>query len=245
MIVICCGMSRSGSTVQYQIVKEILERNDIGRGEGLLKAPNLVRKYANSPNIHAIKSEQPIPEALELFLKDPMKIVCFGIYRDFRDVFVSLMNFFSARKQHFGNRVDLTGSFDEVLAGSGRQAIAWQTWWESTDMVMWFRYSIQHASNFVPMIATVGMILTGDPLPSNQIVDIGNQFDRNKQLQRIQHQKAWISDKTMLTRGHISKNAGKPGAYKMLLTDEQLCEVEKLGGKWLLAHGYKLETDCG
>ena len=42
--IICCGMVRSGSTLQYQIVKDIVESKDIGKGLGFFEGPDLLKK---------------------------------------------------------------------------------------------------------------------------------------------------------------------------------------------------------
>ena len=40
MLIFCCGMNRGGSTLQYQIVAEIVESNNLGIALGWIGSPN-------------------------------------------------------------------------------------------------------------------------------------------------------------------------------------------------------------
>ena len=67
MLVVCLGMTRSGSTLQYNLAAEIVESTDRGRREGFFEEeeigairPKLLR-WCNGEDFHVLKSHKWIP----------------------------------------------------------------------------------------------------------------------------------------------------------------------------------------
>ena len=96
MLVICNGMYRSGSTLQYNICRSLVEKLDIGKGEGFFEGNQLFNsqdqflEWSKDPLFHVIKIHNFSPKAVEMSLNGSVKI-CY-IYRDIRDVAASLKN---------------------------------------------------------------------------------------------------------------------------------------------------------
>ena len=93
MLVICCGMARAGSTVQYHLTCEIVEQ--AGRGSRLgyfrpAKLASFLREYAPSPEITVIKAHDYVDAVAEL--ADQKRITAVYAYRDIRDIVVSKRN---------------------------------------------------------------------------------------------------------------------------------------------------------
>ena len=93
MWIFCCGMPRSGSTLQYQLTKEIVESNNVGKGLGWVEPeqfPNLQTNYMNDNRLLVIKCHSYINGAQDLISRGEAKAIY--VYRDLRDVIVSIMN---------------------------------------------------------------------------------------------------------------------------------------------------------
>ena len=90
MWVFCCGMRRSGSTLQYQLTARIAEEEAVGkRVEWVEPAdfPVLRERYKDYNGLKVFKSHIYTPEMGEEFEKKNALGVY--IYRDIRDAFVS------------------------------------------------------------------------------------------------------------------------------------------------------------
>lgn len=88
-LLVCNGMNRSGSTLQYNMARLLLERRGMGVGEGAVNAAELARspQYAAwlaAPQWHIVKTHQLLPDAPRELTAGRMA-VCY-IYRDLREV---------------------------------------------------------------------------------------------------------------------------------------------------------------
>jgi hypothetical protein len=89
-------MYKSGSTLQYNICRSLVEKLDIGKGEGFFQGNQLFNsqdqflEWSKDPLFHVIKIHDFYPKAIEMSLNGSVKI-CY-IYRDIRDVAASLKN---------------------------------------------------------------------------------------------------------------------------------------------------------
>ena len=93
MWVFCCGMVRSGSTVQYQLTAEIVESVGVGRALGCAEREQfsqLQTQYMGEKGFLVVNCHKYFEEAAELISEGEAKAVY--IYRDIRDVIVSIMN---------------------------------------------------------------------------------------------------------------------------------------------------------
>ncbi|MBC8430512.1 MAG: sulfotransferase domain-containing protein [Desulfobacterales bacterium] len=86
-------MPRSGSTVHYQLTKEIVESNNVGKGLGWVEPeqfPKLQSNFMNDNRFLVIKCHSYINGAQDLVSRGEAKAIY--VYRDLRDVIVSIMN---------------------------------------------------------------------------------------------------------------------------------------------------------
>jgi hypothetical protein len=93
MLVICCGMMRAGSTLQYHLTTSLVEELGLGLRGGNFSEydlPDFLRTYQPSNQITVIKCHEYVPEVAKVAQHDQVKAVY--IYRDVRDVVVSMMN---------------------------------------------------------------------------------------------------------------------------------------------------------
>lgn len=93
MIVFCNGMIRAGSTLQYNLVRGLIEKSHLGEGVGYFTVDQLnamereVEEWKNSQKLYIIKSHQLLPGVLELVEQNVARI-CYS-FRDVRQVATS------------------------------------------------------------------------------------------------------------------------------------------------------------
>lgn len=98
MLIICNGMFRSGSTLQYNLVRHLVERTGAGMAHGFFDQDKLVEESASlteyafdDKNLHVIKVHD-VPKIVDdKSCQDKVKVIY--IFRDLRDVAVSIKQF--------------------------------------------------------------------------------------------------------------------------------------------------------
>jgi len=96
MLVVCNGMIRSGSTMQYNLVRTLLEKQNIGRANGFFDNSNYpltedqIDQWVNDDYYHVIKMHDLHPRIERIAKNEKSDIlkICY-IYRDIRDVAAS------------------------------------------------------------------------------------------------------------------------------------------------------------
>ncbi len=100
MLIVCNGMYRSGSTMQYNLVRNLIEIGGYGKGKGYFEwlsekdfneLEERLFKWANSEKFYVIKTHEIIPE-IEKVISQKKIIICYT-YRDIREMFVSAKRF--------------------------------------------------------------------------------------------------------------------------------------------------------
>ena len=95
MLVVVCGMPRSGSTLQSNIVKRLLELNGVGErvewSRDWQKEPANIEAYIRDERIYALKTHWLEDDMLALANLYPDRVFLITSHRDPRDVAVSMM----------------------------------------------------------------------------------------------------------------------------------------------------------
>jgi hypothetical protein len=258
-------MIRSGSTLQYNLVRLVIEKSHLGYGKGYLRPAELpdqieqLVSWAQDPVFtFVVKSHQTIPELLPLLENGKVKI--FYIFRDIRDVAVSARHKFEWHQEdkgfHFLN--DAISTFYEV---------------KSLPNVVCQRYEdlIIDLHSGVRFIAQNLGIPVSDDLISAIAIEcsLENAQKSLNDLQRFQHlrdlsrlllrqsglidtakrilehspipERYWRgydSERTLLQDKHISKNKGLIGQWKTELTKEQSLLIFNRYAQWFQDAGY-------
>lgn len=238
MIIICCGMKRSGSTVQYQIAKEIIERNKLGKGLGFVVADDFSRiseKYKNGPEMVVIKTHDFLEDKLQTLERDQYKAVY--IYRDLRDVTVSIM----AKGNRVFSRFMLSGALDQILEADAK--------WRTVDnlLISCYEFMIDNLAQEVRRIAEFLEIQLQEEeinLLAEQL-SLGNQVKRikavpndEKEIKKGKQKQIYVDQKSLLHENHI--HSGAYGQWKTSLTPVQIGIVESYVYSWLLLQDYHI-----
>jgi len=235
--VYCVGMSRSGGTLQFQIVREIMAR------------------YA--PNVKVTKNEIYREKVSASIDNDSNKGV--GIYRDFRDVVVSLRGFYTRRAKYYKSNPDqLTRekkgkpaftdesywTFENTLADAVKNTLTWQKGWEENENIYFVRYEdIWPGSLWDIETANVAHFCLGYYIKPKDAVEIASKYNILENIDRIDFMKKWFdAPGSFLTKGHIGVACGRPELWRTALTDDQVLAIEEIAGEWLVSHGYRLAS---
>lgn len=227
-IIICAGMSRSGGTLQYNIVSSILREADVGTGIGY---GTKVLKYRGD-DLLAMKSEEPKEWLLDLVRDGQADIV--GIFRDPRDVAASLIEWHKSREEITGFKGDVGDTIGF--------AIAWQKIWEAFPGAFMARYE-SYYGRWEHMVADVANFL-GIELTHGLFKQIAHEWCLSHQEIRINEMKEedlWQAQEWLLTQAHIGKDKGKIGRWQAELEPGFVKLVQVMAGKeWMANHGYRI-----
>lgn len=206
--IVCCGMPRSGSTLQYQIVKEILSLNGLESNHGWIKDEDLEYFFkenkSNSTKPILVKTHtfNPIFLDKEIFSNS----LFIYVHRDVRDVFISQMNKRSV-------------SFDFLLKSRFLEDIEWHFKnWMDFDEIYTTNYQ-NLTKNTVQEILSLASHLKLDMTDSKaEYISEGFNIEKQKKyISKIGDDNVFDSE-SLLHKNHI--NSGESNQWKQLSKKE-------------------------
>lgn len=264
MFVVCNGMQRSGSTLQYNIARGLCERLGVPTiSHGPLDANTLqsreeVRRRADDCALHIVKMHDIDPLFIEMGAACDIRFLY--IYRDIRDVTVSLNNKKLASIEFIVNRLDIAMEAYKTLQEAGETI---RTLWQRyEDVVPDLPTAAMEIADFLGLeaphsvileIADANSIHTAKMITSNlqrqireYVRDVGEHSGRGKEVREwIRTKKLRFLDKTTLLHyDHISNTEGATGVWKTQLTLEELGVLVERYGWWLEQAGYAYREDA-
>ncbi len=238
----CCGLFRSGSTLQYQIVKDLVEDFSLGNGIGFLEDKSTIEemtllKPLEVGQIKVVKNHTHKPE-IEAFVQDGSAIVI-SVYRDIRDVVAS----FSRKYSQELNPTNIKHTCDEYLDNYYK--------WKKLDSVFWFKYEdfVHDIPQFIMDIASILNV----KMSIEESIQRSNTYSIGAQLRKIEQFNSddlvYVSDDicydpvSRLHVNHISETKGKVGPYRTILSKENVLLIEEIAAHWLITQEYKLDNE--
>ena len=236
MWIFCCGMRRSGSTLQYQITAHLVESAGRGNRVDWVKPsefPELARQNANVEGWKVFKNHVCTKAMAEEFHRqNALGVYC---YRDPRDVVVS-----SLQKWNF--------SFDNLWrSGVLQQDLENYERWTRLPGVLVSRYEdmIRDLAAEVSRIAGHLQIR----LDRDTAEQIAAEYSLARQRERIALSThgdnlcdGFGQDRfdrhTLLHTNHI--RSGIAGGWRKVLSPQEVAVIEHHLRDWLRAHGYEL-----
>jgi len=227
MIIICAGMSRSGSTLQYQLISTLVERHYGGEGMGPFRFQFF---RPNSPKILVYKSEIALPDYIDQIDH------AFAIIRNPLDVAVSLYRFRLGKEYYTCN--GLLYSIDEIIDGElKKKVMPWIEFWEANGAHI-ERYEDVYPEYWTRLLFHFAQVI-GKELELEDAQKIVDEYSLERNYEKMQKQKQWFDWKgSMLTLAHIGPNAGEPGEGEKHLTKEQKERIRSYAGEFMERHGY-------
>ncbi len=233
MLIICCGMMRSGSTLQYQLTVAILEKTGKGTGYGEIRnsdCQELLEKYSSTSmqvvKVHQFRHLKGVKKAIA----DKQAKGIYS-YRDIRDVTVSLMKM---RKATFERVIFETGEIKECIRDFYN--------WTNLDDMLISRYDTM-VNNLPQEVLKIADYLNID-ISQEDAKEIADHYSIEKQKKRIQQWKTTkvnenlYDPKSLLHANHI--NSGQQNQWNKVLTPIQVAYLESISKDWLSLVNYPL-----
>lgn len=226
--IFCGGMIRSGSTLQYQLVCNLVERAGLGSKGGFYDGGRELDEYASPQGITVVKSHIFDMHIQKTFLKD--EAIAFYIYRDIRDVAVSAMYKFSVTFADLLNKQWLD------------YAINVGSLWESQNKVRSFRY--EESTNDIEGFIKATADYLGIEINIGDIQELAQEHSLTEQRKRADYLKQRglkIDDVTQLHSDHIF--TGTTGIWRESLDRIQQDTLNILYGDWLRQKDYEVSQE--
>lgn len=234
MLIICCGMSRSGSTVQYQACCSLVERYRLGErslegGYDWLTKEMLTRQRP----VAVCKAHEPIEDVEARCGAGLLRWVY--AHRDVRDVVVSLQQ--KTRVRLEGE--ELRGLVRDRLVGPGRH-------WEAKPGVVVSRYDDLRDRLEGEVEKIAGAVLGAFGIEADRAIlaEIAAELSLEKARAVMATVdagagKGW-DERTRLHHNHVAD--AKSGKWRGALDEGQLAIIEEEAGAWLSEHDYPVSV---
>jgi hypothetical protein len=238
-LVVCCGMIRSGSTLQYQVVADLIEERGLGHRVGFIEPKNFAEarpKIENEEGYVVVKMHEFMPELAPWLERDETRI--FYTYRDLRSVAVSVM-----RKWNI--------PFSEVICANGwlDNAVASEARWRACRGTLVSGY--EDLMNHLPREIGCWAAALGLDLAAPQLDELAARYSIPAQQDRIrqaqlpaQGRAPGVFDnydaKSLLHHNHITD--GSVDGWMKELDPGQVRQIEERFSPWFRDHDCALTT---
>lgn len=236
MWIVCCGMKRSGSTLQFQLAAHLVEGAGLGTRVGWTeKFADAVTLTADVHTWKVYKNHNYSEDIAEKFRIGQAKGIY--VYRDLRDVFVSFMHKQDAPFERLWQR--------DIL----RELVENEKKWTALPDMLISRYEVmtQDVAAEVDRIAAhLGIPVSPDEaraIAHEYSVELQKARTNNLRDVRKLNSKITFDSHSLLHDNHISKTQGQIGQWREYLSRPQIDLIEKRYGDWLTAHGYPLVNE--
>src|SRR5688500_9700344 len=128
-LVLCNGMNRSGSTLQYNMARLLAEKTGAGQGESFLNQDeldahlSLLEEWAAEERLHILKTHDLPPAASHLWENGSLRLLY--IYRDIRDVAASMKRIWNYEGEALFTALDQAIETYHVMRAMPR-GVLWQ-----------------------------------------------------------------------------------------------------------------------
>jgi hypothetical protein len=237
-LILCCGMIRSASTVQYQVVVDLVKQNGLGQSIGFAdrqNVPEFLQRLPGAVGFAVAKAHEFLPEFNSLVQQDLIRP--FYTFRDLRAVALSVMRKWEVPFAHVIGR---NGWLDTAVESSGH--------WLSIPGVCVSRYEeivLSLPAEITKWAGALGLNITSVQAEELAVkYSIRAQQDRIRTIRilpgEIGQPSSQFDPESLLHHNHIID--GSLEGWKDQLDNWQIRQIEGRFSKWLLDRGYQLST---
>lgn len=243
MLVICNGMIRSGSTLQYNLARGMAESCDLGHGEGFFsdrQANNDLDKlvvWQKDDRYHVIKMHNICP-LVETGQTEG--ILTLYIYRDLRDVAVSVKNAFHFRGARLFTALDkAVSTFSEIQKLPNVLMQRYEDVMQNVPDAAWDLSKFLSIDISKQDMSTVVNSCTITKALENT-KSLRKRFSTALMvlLRRVGFSVTAYDNKTLLHPNHISETTGAIGVWRSQLEETELNTINDKFATWLKEQGY-------
>ncbi len=262
MLVICNGMIRSGSTLQYNLVRNLLENLEFGMGHGYFDLEQKIisdeqlLQWGRDSCYHVIKMHEIHPKSLEMMTNRLLKI-CY-IYRDIRDVAVSIKNMWSLEEDVLHSELDkaveiyynlvkipnvLYQKYEDVISDLPHvvRELADYLDLNPTEEIIKAVEKSSSLENMMRISQSKGLQLKGQLLVFMKLHTPSKLKFLLREILGSRIVDFYHDQHTLLHPQHISKYSGATGVWRTSLDKHEINAITARYEAWLRASGYPLE----
>lgn len=264
MLAICNGMPRAGSTLQYNVARRLVEKTGAGRGEAFVTAdenhPKRIEtgrltEWATDDRWHVAKTHEVFDALPQLLATGRARVLY--IYRDLRDVAVSIERAFGASGDELMRRVGEGVEWYErldALRAAHPTAFLWQRYEDVYDDLP---SAVRATAGFLDL-TTPDAIL--DAVHAECRIETAESATRDarRELARVVvglrkesparadafaaqvRHAGWAVQDSLLHHHHISSRHGAPGGWREVLPEGEAALITERFRDWLRARGYDI-----
>lgn len=212
LIIFAAGLRSSGSTVQYQIARELIESRQLGEGfiYNRRKQKRILDTF-NSNKILVVK-QHAISKAYFKRITDTNTKILMTV-RDPRDIVCSLMHRWNCSYEHVIHNEFLLRFIDQQ-----------QSWSQYKHITYLARYEDWH-NDLQHEVLNIAEFLNIN-IDNHQACLIAHKFSLQENFKRL--------------RNHITD--GIVGKYKIMLTQEQALQIKEMCYTWMCKYNYIKEN---
>ncbi|MCI0574959.1 MAG: sulfotransferase domain-containing protein [Chloroflexi bacterium] len=263
-VIVCNGMNRAGSTLQYNLVRGLVEKMGLGQGEGFIlreqihDCQTLLQAWGQDGRWHVVKMHDLPPGAAEMTAAGTMVIGY--IYRDIRGVAASYKRVWQFEGEKLLEELDRAVA-TYYAVGRLPQHVLWQKYEEVMADLPQAARELAAFLNLAPSPALLDEVVRECSVDSMKKVLQRLEWKLRLQkflslarrslrrlgiaVARPQTQpgtKQRIDQQTLLHPNHISANGGAPDNWQSLLSESEKEWLTARYGQWLQEAGYPADT---
>lgn len=234
MLVVICGMHRSGSTLVAQLVRGLLDQQPLPvtiSDNGLGDTPDEMQARANDPaHIWLVKVHQQAKRFRDGLPDEGAQY--FYTYRDLRDALASAWRKNRYTQGHPQRSPEALRAFLKAQLKSGRIFEARRHLWSGR-----YEEFVHDLPGLTLQLAEALKVPTTPDLVERLVEEAqpDRQRERVRQLGEGNHD---VRTSSFITSNHITD--GRSGAWKDTLTVQEAELAERMARPWLKARGYPL-----
>ena len=270
MIVMCNGMPRSGSTMQYNMVRILLLATGRATAHGFTASRQAhthgvsdeqMRAWGTEDHFHVVKMHEAHPLLTDLAQANEAR-VCY-IYRDLRDVAASSKRAFGQRGEGLLQAVGEAYRHYVDLSVARAEAPGRFLWQRYEDVLADLKPAVAQAATFLDLaLDDEGLAAAADLCSVERAAaacdEVRGHLDKHVAELREEDPAAaaryvqdlrrpgnaatqvWLEGTWLLHHNHVSRDKGAPGAWRAALTPDEATAITERYGEWLTAHGYEV-----
>ncbi len=256
MLVLCNGMARSGSTLQYNLVCDLVEAAGVGTGHGstandLGPGPDL-RKVTAAAEVQVYKIHDALRGTVPWIAQGHDGVRICYIHRDLRDVAVSLREMQGAEDDRIvGVLDDAVLAYNELRPVRDSPYVLWQRY---EDVVADVRGATEEIARFLKLEVPSNII---DEIADGCAIDSARQVmtqvrrlleadlaradaDEVRRVRKATRDRTeyWRDPVTLIHWNHISRHGGASGVWRTELPEPLLATIVERYAEWFADAGY-------
>lgn len=240
MLIVCSGMPRSGSTLQFNIAWKSAEIGNVGHkvewrsSDAWAKADDELLRMARSLDVEVVKMHFP-PQSVRALSEAGENIKFIYVHRDIFDVIYSMKATFNFSLSHAVRRVNESLSNEQWLLRRDSDVVLIQDYKS-------LRYQL--ASSIGAIAGFMGVELFGEDIAALErelCIDTAYQRSR-KQCPKLEHfrrratrvlglRPKFADSELMLHPNHVSEHRGEVGVGRRMLSESEIAVIESTFGQ--------------